>query len=130
LDRKRDASIVNLADMAWTEYPGHFGGALSKCLAGPDHGSAHFDYRVSCYAPGAYVARHKHAVQEQVYHVLEGEGLFEYGAESQVVRRHDVMFIPPGVEHAFRNTGTKSLVFVVVTTPIEDRRSRTGERPL
>jgi mannose-6-phosphate isomerase-like protein (cupin superfamily) len=38
-----------------------------------------------------------------------------------VVRRHDVMFIPPGVEHAFRNTGTRSLIFVVVTTPIEDR---------
>jgi hypothetical protein len=33
-------------------------------------GSRHIDYRISTYQPMAHVARHKHAVQEQIYHVL------------------------------------------------------------
>jgi mannose-6-phosphate isomerase-like protein (cupin superfamily) len=59
-------------------------------------------------------------VQEQVYHVLEGEGLMEIDGRRQVVRRHDVIFIPPGVEHALYNTGLEALTFIVVTTPVSD----------
>ena len=84
-------------------------------------GSRQIDYRISCYQPRAYVEPHAHQVQEQVYHVLEGEGLMEIGGRRQVVRRHDVIFIPPGVRHAITNSGLVDLVFVVVTAPIEDR---------
>jgi len=45
----------------------------------------------------------------------------QVGAKRQVVRRHDVIFIPPGVKHAIYNTGLVDLVFIVVTTPVEDR---------
>jgi mannose-6-phosphate isomerase-like protein (cupin superfamily) len=38
----------------------------------------------------------------------------------RVVRRHDVVFIPPGVEHGITNTGLGDLTFIVVTTPIDD----------
>ena len=57
------------------------------------------------YQPKAYVAPHKHRIQEQIYHVLDGEGLMEIEGERTVVRRDDVIFIPPGVEHAIYNTG-------------------------
>jgi mannose-6-phosphate isomerase-like protein (cupin superfamily) len=59
-------------------------------------------------------------VQEQVYHVLDGEGLMEIDGERRVVRRHDVIFLPPGVEHAISNTGLVDLVFLVVTSPVTD----------
>jgi oxalate decarboxylase/phosphoglucose isomerase-like protein (cupin superfamily) len=36
------------------------------------------------------------------------------------VRRHDVIFIPPGIEHAIYNTGLKDLVFLVITSPPDD----------
>jgi mannose-6-phosphate isomerase-like protein (cupin superfamily) len=36
------------------------------------------------------------------------------------VRRHDVIFLPPGVEHAISNTGLVDLVFLVVTSPTVD----------
>ncbi len=118
---EKTAHIRNIAEVPWKEFPGHFGGALSKPLVDLDGvGSRHIDHRISSYEPMAYVARHKHKVQEQVYHVLEGEGLFEFGNETRVVRRHDVIFIPPGVEHAFYNTGLDRLVFLVVTSPISD----------
>jgi mannose-6-phosphate isomerase-like protein (cupin superfamily) len=68
----------------------------------------------------AYVKLHKHKVQEQVYHVLDGEGLMEIDGERHVVRRHDVIFLPPGVEHAISNTGLVDLVFLVVTSPTVD----------
>jgi mannose-6-phosphate isomerase-like protein (cupin superfamily) len=119
--RKRDALIRNIAEVPWEELPGHHGGALSKLLVHPDTtGSRHVDHRISTYQPRAYVAPHKHKVQEQVYHVLEGEGLMELGDKRQVVRKHDVIFIPPGVEHALYNTGLVPLTFIVVTTPVSD----------
>ena len=75
------AFIRNIAEVPWREFPNHFGGALSKPLVMPETaGSRHLDYRISLYQPMAYVARHKHKVQEQIYHVLDGEGLMEIAA--------------------------------------------------
>ena len=73
------------------------------------------------YQPMAHVARHKHLVQEQIYHVLEGEGAMEIDGRVTIVRRHDVIFIPPGVKHSIRNNGLTDLTFIVVTTPVDDR---------
>jgi mannose-6-phosphate isomerase-like protein (cupin superfamily) len=78
------------------------------------------DYRISMYQPMAYVELHKHKVQEQVYHVLEGEGLMEIAGKHHVVRKHDVIYLPPGVEHSINNTGLVDLVFIVVTSPVTD----------
>ena len=83
-------------------------------------GSKHLDYRISMYQPMARVALHKHAVQEQVYHVLEGEGLMQIAGKSHVVRKHDVIFLPPGIEHDIANTGLVDLVFLVITSPVTD----------
>ena len=101
------AFIRNIAEVPWREFPNHFGGALSKPLVMPETaGSRHIDYRISMYQPMAHVARHKHQVQEQIYHVLEGEGLMEIAGKNHVVRKHDFIFLPPGVEHAISNSGS------------------------
>ena len=110
------AFIRHIAEVPWREFPNHFGGALSKPLVMPDNsGSRHIDYRISLYQPMAYVKAHHHKVQEQVYHVLEGEGLMEIEGQARVVRKHDVIFLPPGIEHTISNTGLVDLVFLVVT---------------
>ena len=67
-----------------------------------------------------HVARHSHKVQEQVYHVLEGEGLMEIAGKNHLVRKHDFIFLPPGVEHAISNSGLVDLVFLVITSPVTD----------
>ena len=118
---KPRSSIRNIAEVDWEDLAGHFGGAFSKFLVHPDTtGAKHVDYRISCYQPRAYVELHAHKIQEQIYHVLEGEGLMQVGTKRQVVRRHDVIFITPGVKHAIYNTGLTDLVFIVVTTPPHD----------
>jgi mannose-6-phosphate isomerase-like protein (cupin superfamily) len=118
---KRKAFTRNIAQVLWKQFPDHFGGALSKPLVMPETaGSLHIDYRISCYQPMAHVARHKHQIQEQIYHVLDGEGLMEIGDETRVVRKHDVIFLPPGVEHSITNSGLTDLVFIVATAPPTD----------
>lgn len=116
------AFVEQMARVAWQQYPGHFGGALSKALVGPDNaGSKLLDFRISRYAPMAYVQEHVHKVQEQVYYVLEGEGLLTLDDEKHLMRPHDYVYVPPGVRHSFTNTGTHGLVFLVVTTPADDQ---------
>jgi quercetin dioxygenase-like cupin family protein len=116
-----NAFVENMARVPWQEFPGHFGGALSKMLVGPGNsGSARLDFRISRYAPAAYVAEHAHQVQEQIYYVLEGEGLLTVDGETRLMRPHDYVYLPPGVRHSFTNSGLKSLVFFVVTTPAKD----------
>jgi mannose-6-phosphate isomerase-like protein (cupin superfamily) len=46
--------------------------------------------------------------------------MMEIGDERTVVRKHDVIFIPPGIEHAIHNSGLGDFTFIVVTTPVED----------
>jgi quercetin dioxygenase-like cupin family protein len=113
--------VANIAEIPWQELPGHHGGALSKVLVRPEVcGSRRIDHRLSCYQPMAHVAEHVHEVQEQLYHVIEGEGLLTLDGSRRLLRKHDYAFIPPGVRHGFTNTGLTPLVFLVVTTPVDD----------
>lgn len=115
----KDAVLRNQATIPWIEGAGHHGGALSKVLvAAGDGGSRVVDYRISSYAPAAYVALHSHDAKEQIYHFLEGEGLLELGGVTHLVRPGDVALIPPHVPHALQNTGLQRLVFIVVTIPL------------
>jgi mannose-6-phosphate isomerase-like protein (cupin superfamily) len=119
---RRKAVVRHIAEVLWENPPAHSPGALSKMLVRPETaGSKLVDFRVSCYQPMSYVERHAHKVQEQIYHVLEGEGLMELEGERKVVRPGHFIFIPPGVSHTIHNTGMVDLVFLVITTPPEDR---------
>ena len=116
-----NSGIRNVNEVPWQQFPHHFGGPLSKALVGPgDTDIKLIDYRISSYQPMAHVAAHTHKVQEQIYHVLDGEGLMEIDGENTLVRRHDIIHIPPGIEHAISNSGLVDLVFLVITTPASD----------
>jgi mannose-6-phosphate isomerase-like protein (cupin superfamily) len=118
----RRAIVRNTAEVLWENPPGHTPGAISKMLVRPETaGSRLVDFRISTYQPMACVEPHAHKVQEQIYHVLAGEGLMELDGERRVVRAGDFVFIPPGVEHAIHNTGSTDLTFFVITTPPDDR---------
>lgn len=120
--RGRKAVLRHMAEVLWENPPAHSPGALSKMLVRPETaGSRLVDFRVSSYQPMAYVEPHAHKVQEQIYHVLEGEGLMELDGQREVVRPGNVIFIPPGVRHAIYNTGQGDLIFFVITTPPDDK---------
>jgi quercetin dioxygenase-like cupin family protein len=120
MHERNGATIRNIAEVLWETPPEHYD-AHSKMLVNPKTAPTRLlDHRISSYQPKGYVAPHRHKVQEQIYHVLDGEGLMELDGERTVVRRHDVIHIPPGVEHAIYNSGLIDLVFLVVTTPPTD----------
>ena len=121
-ERKPSKPMIRpTASVMWEQLPAHYGGAYSKLLVRPEPcGSKTLDYRVSVYQPGGYVEPHRHRIKEQIYHVLEGEGLMELDGERTVVRKNDIIFIPPGVEHAIYNTGMADLRFIVVTSPPDE----------
>jgi quercetin dioxygenase-like cupin family protein len=119
--KEQQAVTRNLAELLWVQYPGHYNQALSKAIVTPETvGSRFFDHRISCYEPGAYVEDHVHKVQEQIYHVLSGEGILTVDGERRLVRANDVTYIPPGVRHELHCTGTDTLVFLVITSPPTD----------
>jgi len=118
-DRKAFVGSMNKAK--WQQFPGHFGGALSKELvAMAGVGTDKLDFRISHYQPMAYVEEHTHKVQEQVYYVLEGEGLLTLDGEEVLMRPHDYVWVPPGVVHGFTACGVSPLVFFVLTAPADD----------
>lgn len=118
---KAKALVGKMANLLWNEYPGHFGGALSKALVDPGNtGTSRIDFRISRYAPAAYVGEHIHQVQEQIYYVIDGEGVLTLDDERHLMRAHDYVYVPPGVRHSFTNTGVAGLVFFVITTPAND----------
>ena len=113
--------IRNIAEVKWREFPDHHGGALSKPLVMPETaGSRHIDYRISMYQPMSYVKVHRPKRQEQVYQVIEGDGLMHIDGKDHVVRKHDYIFLPPGCVHSIANTGVSDLVFIVATSPVTD----------
>jgi mannose-6-phosphate isomerase-like protein (cupin superfamily) len=118
---KAKALVGKMANLLWNEYPGHFGGALSKALVDPGNcGTSRIDFRISRYAPAAYVGEHIHQIQEQIYYVIDGEGVLTLDDERHLMRAHDYVYVPPGVRHSFTNTGVAGLVFFVITTPAND----------
>jgi mannose-6-phosphate isomerase-like protein (cupin superfamily) len=54
--------------------------------------------------PGGGPSLHKHDYAE-VFIVQQGEATVVAGEEERVVRAGDVVIVPPGLPHAFTNTG-------------------------
>lgn len=59
---------------------------------------------------------HKHDDTEQVFYILEGEGILRIGEEQKeyAVRPTDVVRIPPTVLHSIRCVGEKALRYLAV----------------
>ena len=90
---RKPALVEKMLRVPWQEYPGHFGGALSKALVDRGNtGSGRIDFRISRYAPNAYVQEHVHKVQEQIYYVLEGNGVLTLDDTEHLMGPHDLVF--------------------------------------
>lgn len=66
--------------------------------------------------PGEAPPLHKHDDTEQVFYVLEGEGILRIGAAQTeyAVGPNDVVRIPPATLHSIRCTGAKPLRYLAV----------------
>ena len=72
---------------------------------------------VYCFEPGQEQKGHVHADQDKVYIVLEGEGIFQVGAEQRVLQKGQGTLAPAGEEHGVKNHTTQRLKVLVFVAP-------------
>lgn len=83
----------------------------------PDTGSEKFMAGVTIFEPGEASSYHVHPESEEINLVLEGSGtLVSEDEEAQFVTGQ-AMWVPPGVYHQHRNTGSEPLKLFWVYTP-------------
>jgi mannose-6-phosphate isomerase-like protein (cupin superfamily) len=63
--------------------------------------------------PGGACPLTSYPREEQIYFILEGEGILTYGDTRQPVRSHDFMYIPPGVKHGIANDYAAPIRFLI-----------------
>jgi mannose-6-phosphate isomerase-like protein (cupin superfamily) len=79
-----------------------------------DSGSIRF-IDLSVLAPGADIGRHTHAEDnEELYVVVEGQGLMSLDGREFEVRPGDVVMNRPGGTHGLKNVGQGELRIVVI----------------
>ncbi|HKE86926.1 MAG TPA: cupin domain-containing protein [Vicinamibacterales bacterium] len=72
---------------------------------------------LNCLEPGQAQHAHVHGDQDKFYFVVEGEGRFEVGDESQSAGEGMVVWAPAGVRHGVTNHGDRRLVLLVGIAP-------------
>jgi mannose-6-phosphate isomerase-like protein (cupin superfamily) len=74
---------------------------------------------VNC-EPGGEQQMHAHKTEEQVYVIVRGRGMMKAGDDEREVHPGSLVFIPPGTQHAIRNTGDEALTFISAASPAID----------
>ncbi|MCW5967637.1 MAG: cupin domain-containing protein [Blastocatellales bacterium] len=76
--------------------------------------------------PGCSVSLHHHRVIEEIYYILEGEGVMRIDNEQSQVAAGDAVYIPRNSRHTLTNTGAGVMRLLLVCGPAyfqEDHRS-------
>jgi mannose-6-phosphate isomerase-like protein (cupin superfamily) len=60
---------------------------------------------------------HRHPKTEEIYYILQGQGLMQVGQETSSVVPGDAIAIPPGELHTITNTGSEILLFLCCCAP-------------
>ena len=77
--------------------------------------------------PGASVTPHHHEVIEEIYYVIEGEGVMRIDDEEREVGAGDAIYIPRFARHTLTNTGNGPMKILLVCGPAffyEDHRKK------
>jgi len=74
-------------------------------------GAKNFVMRIFEVAPGGYTPLHKHDWEHEVF-VLSGSGIAANTSAQREIKSGDVIFVPGGEEHQFRNSGDGNLEFI------------------
>lgn len=95
-------------------------GITSHLLASPRTcGAEHLTTTLAVLQPGGKQRIHSHR-PEQVYFILEGNGLMTVGSETQRVGPGDCVFIPSGEPHGLKNDGAATLRYFSAAAPAYD----------
>ena len=88
-------------------------------------GREHFDSNIDfcdrvVVPPGSTIGYHRHGNNEELYIVLEGEGLMKIDGEETVVTKGDMILNPAGGSHGLVNTSDKNIDLLVIQVGIKN----------
>jgi uncharacterized cupin superfamily protein len=83
-------------------------------------GAKKLGYNLTVVSPGKRACPfHNHHTNEEMFLILEGEGVLRFGDQQYPLRKHDIIACPPGthdVAHQIENTGRCDLVYLALST--------------
>jgi len=93
-------------------------GSLIRELMHPNvHGNAKQSLAEAIIPVGFTTLLHKHHQSEEIYHILEGNGIMVIGHERFEVRAGDTICILPGKPHQIQNAGKIPLRLLCCCSP-------------
>ena len=93
-------------------------GSFIRELIRPEReGSKNLSLAEATIAPGQATHRHLHRESEEVYYVLDGEGIVEVAAKKRKVRPGDSVLIPASAEHCAACVGDRPLRILCACSP-------------
>lgn len=115
--------IANLDDVAFTDIEdnGYFTSKRAQFSDGI--GARKLGYNLTVLPPGkAQCPFHNHHGEEEMFLILEGEGVLRFGSERHPIRKHDVIACPTGgpeVAHQIINTDSVPLRYLAVSNVVD-----------
>jgi mannose-6-phosphate isomerase-like protein (cupin superfamily) len=67
--------------------------------------------------PGKSSTPHLHKEMEEIYYIIEGEGVIEIDGQTNIVKSGHAILLPIGSKHMITNTGQKVMKFISVDSP-------------
>lgn len=101
-------------------------GVKVQWLIDPEMGAKHIAMRRFEFAPGGHTPYHSHPWEHEMF-ILSGEGVVVTAEGERRFGAGDVVFMPSGEEHNFRNDGQAALTFLCVV-PTEGQTCRRQHR--
>ncbi|WP_461366738.1 cupin domain-containing protein [Candidatus Darwinibacter acetoxidans] len=86
-------------------------GAQIRWLIGQKDGAPNFAMRLFEVAPGGHTPYHSHEWEHENF-IVEGEGVLQTEEGDLPFGPGDTIYVDPGMVHAYKNTGTKTLKFL------------------
>jgi quercetin dioxygenase-like cupin family protein/catechol 2,3-dioxygenase-like lactoylglutathione lyase family enzyme len=98
--------------------PAYWGPAdqVTFLITGEETGGAFFMAEVSV-PPGGGPGPHVHHREEETFHLLQGTLTIQAGGRTLNASPGDLVHLPRGIVHSFKNTGNVDAKFLVVVTP-------------
>jgi quercetin dioxygenase-like cupin family protein len=120
----RSVTVKNVNDFTAEPVAAGIKTSIQVLIASTD--APNFAMRRFIMEPGGEMPAHTNAVEHEQF-VLKGHASIGIGNETHEVKAGDVLFIPPGVPHWYRNSGDENYEFLCMVPNQKDEITIIGK---
>jgi quercetin dioxygenase-like cupin family protein len=92
-------------------------GSLFETLASGDETGGAFGLSLVTQPAGAATPLHVHTGEAEAFYLLDGTMTYRAGEQTYQLSQGSFIYLPTGIPHAFRVTGTSPARFLAIVTP-------------